>query len=346
MKRCLLVWLSVVIASNAAVAQDTAYKALRAIGAQRGEKALGQILSISGKSGRPEPTEWIVKLDDPAARGGVRELNITNGQITADRAPVKGGSPGNLAIELTNLNLDSNGAFRVAEEEARRNQVGFDSVNYSLSSDPASGKPVWSLDLFDYDRQPVGQVRVNADTAKLVSDGNWTPNSGSQHYAQQPEPLPERRMDRPSYEAPANQSSRTHGIPPPADYRDPKYQDNADAGGPNDSGNYSGNYSDNDSGNYSGNDSGSSAGETFGERAHRYGATVADFGEKVLNKTERAARRIGGWFQKRFTGTDTLSPPEEPDEDDSSDDSSPDRYSRPVRPSRPDQQPGQQGPPE
>ena len=80
MKRCLFVWLSVVIASNAAVAQDTAYKALRAIGAQRGEKALGQILSISGKSGRPEPTEWIVKLDDSAARGGVRELNITNGQ--------------------------------------------------------------------------------------------------------------------------------------------------------------------------------------------------------------------------------------------------------------------------
>jgi hypothetical protein len=341
MKRCLFVWLSVVIASNAAVAQDTAYKALRAIGAQRGEKALGQILSISGKSGRPEPTEWIVKLDDPAARGGVRELNISSGQITADRAPVKSGYPGNQAIELTSLNLDSDGAFRVAEEEARRNQVGFDSVNYSLSADPASGKPVWSLNLFDYDRQPVGQVRVNADNGKLVSGGNWTPNTGSQHYAQQPEPPPE-RMDRPSHEAPAYQSSRTHGIPPPADYRDPKYQDNADARNLDNSGNYSGNYSDNNSGNYSANDSGSSAGETFGERAHRYGATVVDFGEKVLNKTERAARRIGGWFQKRFTGTDTLSPPEEADEDDSSRD----RYSRPVQPSRPGEQPGQQGPPE
>jgi len=343
MKRCLFVWLSVVIASNAAVAQDTAYKALRAIGAQRGEKALGQILSISGKSGRPEPTEWIVKLDDSAARGGVRELNITNGQVSADRAPAKSGYPGNRPIELPSLNLDSDGAFRVAEEEARRNQVGFDSVNYSLSSDPASGKPVWNLDLFDYDQQPVGQVRVNADNGKLVSGGSWTPNSGSQHYAQQPEAPPERRMDRPSSDAPAYQSPRTHGIPPPADYRDPKYQDNANARSLDDSGNYSDNYS----GNYSGNDSRSSAGETFGERAHRYGATVVDFGEKVLNKTERVGRRIGGWFQKRFTGTDTLSPPEEPDEDDdSADDSSPDRYSRPVQPSRPDDRPGQQGPPE
>jgi hypothetical protein len=234
------------------------------------------------------------------------------------------------------LNLDSDGAFRVAEEEARRNQVGFDSVNYSLSSDPASGKPVWSLDLFDYDQQPVGQIRVNADNGKLVSGGNWTANSGSQHYAQQPEPQPERRMDRPSSEAPAYQSSRTHGIPPPADYRDPKYQDNANT------------RSLDDSGNYSGNDSGNSDRETFGERAHRFGATVADFGEKVLNKTERVGRRIGGWFQKRFTGTDTLSPPEEADEDDdsSADDSSPDRYSRQVQPTRPGGQPGQQASPE
>jgi hypothetical protein len=345
MKRCLFVCLSVVIASTVAVAQDTAYKALRAIGAQRGEKALGQILSISGKSGRPEPTEWTVKLDDPAARGGVRELNITNGQITADRAPLKSGFPGSRPIELTNLNLDSDGAFRVAEEEARRNQVGFDSVNYSLSSDPASGNPVWTLDLFDYDRQPVGAVRVAADNGKLVSGENWMPNAASQHYAQQHAPPAERRTDSPSHESPAYQDSRTRGIPPPADYRDPKYQDNADARSMDDSGSYSGDDSGKYSGNDSGNDSGNYAGETFSERAHRYGATVVGFGEKVLNKTERVGRRIGGWFQKRFTGRDTISPPEQPDEDDE-DDSSADRYNRPIEPTRPDGRPAEPAPPE
>ena len=348
MKRCLSVCLSVVIASTVAVAQDTAYKALRVIGAQRGEKALGQILSISGKSGRPEPMEWTVKLDDPAG-GGVRELNIANGQITADRAPLKRDLPGSRPIELTNLNLDSDGAFRAAEEEARRKQVGFDSVNYSLSSDPASGKPVWTLDLFDYDRQPVGAVRVAAENGKLVSGENWMPNAPSQHYAQQHAPPPERRMDSPSHESRGNQDSRTPSIPPPADYRDPKYQDNAGARSSDDSGSYSGNdsgnYSGNDSGNYSGNDSGNHAGETFGERAHRYGATVAGFGEKVLNKTERIGRRIGGWFQKRFTGTDTISPPEQPDEDDE-DDSSANRYNRPIEPSRPDGRPVEPAPPE
>jgi hypothetical protein len=351
MKRCLIVCLSVVIASTVALAQDTAYKALRVIGTQRGEKALGQILSISGKSGRPEPMEWTVKLDDPAARGGVRELNIANGQITADRAPAKSGFPAGRPIELTNLNLDSDGAFRVAEEEARRNQVGFDSVNYSLSSDPASGKPVWTLGLFDYDQQPVGAVRVAAENGKLVSGENWVSNTASQHYAQQHAPPPERRMDSPSHQSPGSQDSRTPGIPPPADYRDPKYQDNAGSRSSDYSGNDSGNYSSNDSGNYAGNDSGNYAsngnyaGETLSERAHRYGATVVDFGEKVLNKTERVGRRIGGWFQKRFTGRDTISPPDEPDQDDE-DDSSAARYNRPIEPTRPDGRPAEPAPPE
>ena len=46
-------------------AQDTAYKALRTIGAQRGEKALNQVIAISGQSGRPQPVDWRIALDDP-----------------------------------------------------------------------------------------------------------------------------------------------------------------------------------------------------------------------------------------------------------------------------------------
>src|SRR6201996_7459402 len=57
-------------------AQDTAHKALRAVGAQRGEKALGQVVSIVGQSGRPQPVAWRITLDDPAARGGEREFDL------------------------------------------------------------------------------------------------------------------------------------------------------------------------------------------------------------------------------------------------------------------------------
>jgi hypothetical protein len=70
-------------------------------------------------------------------------------------------------------------------------------------------------------------------------------------------------------------------------------------------------------------------------KAHRYGETVVHFGETVVNKTERAARRIGGWFQKKFTGQDTISP-EATGEIYDQNPASPDRYSYPVRPEPPE----------
>ncbi len=76
-------------------------------------------------------------------------------------------------IDLTKLNLDSDGAFRAAEKEASRNQVGFDSVNYRLSVRccfwPAS------LECGDVRLRatPSGNVRVAAGNGTLLSAGNW-----------------------------------------------------------------------------------------------------------------------------------------------------------------------------
>src|SRR6202011_6252784 len=91
-------------------AQDTAYKALRVVGAQRGEKALNQVTAIVGQSGRPQPVAWRIVLDDPAARGGERELDIVSGQISSERTPVRSPASGSAPIDLTKLNLDSDGA--------------------------------------------------------------------------------------------------------------------------------------------------------------------------------------------------------------------------------------------
>src|SRR5215470_308943 len=123
MNRC---WLSVSLlvigfTQGFVKAQDTAYKALRTVGAQRGEKALNQVIAISGQSGRPQPVDWRIDLDDPAARGGVRELDIVSGRITSERTPVHPSQAGSKPIDLTKLNLDSDGAFRTAEKEASRN---------------------------------------------------------------------------------------------------------------------------------------------------------------------------------------------------------------------------------
>jgi hypothetical protein len=84
------------------------------------------------------------------------------------------------------------------------------------------------------------------------------------------------------------------------------------------------------------------SGETIGARVNRYGATVVHFGkkvaDKVADKTVRAARKVGGWFQKRFTGRNTLDNDQQQYNNDgrSVPPPSSDPYSQPVRPTQPD----------
>jgi hypothetical protein len=262
-------------------AQDTAYKALRTIGTQRGEKALNQVVSISGQSGRPQPVDWRIALDDPTARGGVRELDIVSGQISSERTPVRPAQALSKPIDLTKLNLDSDGAFRAAEQEASRNQVGFDSVSYQLAADSATGQPIWTLQIFDYEQRPVGTVRIAASNGTLVSSGNWVPQRGDVDAQQR-----HRHSDDEALAGSPPSGSRDSR--PPADYRQPEDQDRK----------------------YDSADDASAEqpGGTVGERANRYGAAVAHFGQTVVHRTTRVFQTVGGWFQEKFTGRNTIDP--------------------------------------
>jgi hypothetical protein len=289
-------------------AQDTAYKALRTIGAQRGEKAVNQVIAISGQPGRPQPVDWRITLDDPTARGGVRELDIVSGQIASERTPVRPPQAGSRPIDLTKLNLDSDGAFRAAEQEASRNQVGFDSVSYQLAADSATGQPVWTLEIFDYEQRPVGTVRIAANNGTLVSSGNWVPQRADVDAQQR-----HRRSDEEAAAPPSGGDSR-----PPADYRQPGDQDRK----------------------YDSADDASAEqpGGTVGERANRYGAAVVHFGQKVVHRTTRVFQTVGGWFQEKFTGRNTIDPKHgqvDEDDDDNDEQPPPGPYNRPVQPSDP-----------
>jgi len=289
-------------------AQDTAYKALRTIGTQRGEKALNQVIAISGQSGRPQPVDWRVVLEDPTARGGVRELDIVSGQISSERTPVRPSQTRSRPIDLTKLNLDSDGAFRAAEQEASRKQVGFDSVNYQLAADGATGQPIWTLEIFDYEQRPVGTVKIAASNGTLVSSGNWVPQQGDVDAQQRQR----HSVDGALVGSPTS-GSRNSG--PPADYRQPEDQDRK--------------YDSADG------DSAEQPGGTVGERANRYGAAVVHFGQSVVHRTTRVFQTVGGWFQEKFTGRNTIDPKHGQVDDDGDENDQPPPYSRPVQPSDP-----------
>ena len=63
--------------------------------------------------------------------------------------------------------------------------------------------------------------------------------------------------------------------------------------------------------------------------------SVADFGRSVAHRTTRIFQTVGGWFQEKFTGRNTIDPKHGQNEDDDEQNGS-DPYSRPVNPEPPE----------
>lgn len=194
-----------------AFGRDTAYKALRTVGKERGQSVLNRVIEVKGGGGSPQPAVWKIVLDDQAARGGVREFEVENGRIASERTPVKAysGSSEGAVMNFQKLNLDSQGAFTVAEKEASKAQVGFDSVDYVLRTDDETRSPVWILRLLDSDKSGVGTIRVSAvDGRVLLREG-----FGS-HRSTAPAENPSARnsRDADSYEADQNPNGVGHKI--------------------------------------------------------------------------------------------------------------------------------------
>lgn len=150
--------------------EQTAYSALRVVGKAQGDEALSHVLELRGRFGDPEPDVWKVLIDEPSARGGVREFEVQRGRVIGERTPSArdGGRP----LNLNRLNLDSEGAFTVADKAASQAQVPFDRIDYVLQSGP-SGAPVWTLELFEGRNGRVGALEISADTGNIIRR-EWT----------------------------------------------------------------------------------------------------------------------------------------------------------------------------
>ncbi len=146
-------------------AADTAYAALRVYGKKEGEQALYRVVELRGKSGTPQPTSWKLTIDDPKARGGVREIEVRGGRITGERTPV--GRDFGPQMNFNQLNLDSDGAFTVANQEAEKRGIPFDRIDYVLHSG-SGGAPIWTIELFEGRSSRVGLLRIAADSGAIV----------------------------------------------------------------------------------------------------------------------------------------------------------------------------------
>ena len=151
----------------ASPAQDTAYNALRVVGHSQGKDALNRVLELRGRGGSPQPAVWKITLDEPRARGGVREIEVQRGKIIGERTPAAARTAGS-PMNFSQLNLDSDGAFTVANQEAQKAAAPFDHVDYLLRSGTGGGAPVWQLELSDSKLGRTGSIDVAADTGTIL----------------------------------------------------------------------------------------------------------------------------------------------------------------------------------
>ncbi len=165
---CRLLFVLALITASSAFAQRqaTAYEALRVVGTQFNRAAIRRVISVTGDDGDPQPVTWRVLIADRSVRAGVRELQVANSRIVADRTPTESVNT-HATIETAKLNLDSSGAFTVASYTADKSHTNFDRVSYTLRTNQR-GVPTWTVTLQDHSRHPLGTIYIGANRGNVT----------------------------------------------------------------------------------------------------------------------------------------------------------------------------------
>jgi len=149
---------------------QTAASALAVIEKEKGPTFVDNLFEVKGQRGEPQPQAWTFRFNDPAARGGLREIVVQGGQILSERTPVRGfGGTGDLpTLKAKTLNLDSRAVFQTANQAAVRQGLGFHWLDYALRPDVQSGQPVWFLTFIDVFGARAGDIGLDGRTLKVV----------------------------------------------------------------------------------------------------------------------------------------------------------------------------------
>jgi hypothetical protein len=166
------IFAAVMLLSASAVfaqANPTAYDALRTVGNQVNRDFVNRVVSVTGVDGNPQPSTWKILINDPNARGGIREVEVTDGRITSNRVSSRQvtGTPQGATVNPARLNLDSSGAYEVASRTADSSHVPFALVSYTLRTNER-GDATWIVTLQNQNRRPVGTIHIGANKGTVT----------------------------------------------------------------------------------------------------------------------------------------------------------------------------------
>src|SRR5438309_4849088 len=179
-----------------ALAQErlSAYDALRVVGVHINRDAVNHVISVTGTHGDPQPETWRILIDDRRGNGGVREIQVKNGQVASERPSSVVGSSEGATIKTARLNLDSSGAFQVASHIAEKSGTRFDSASYTLRT-VQHGDPVWIVTLHAANGRPVGTIHIGANRGNVTRTEGMFAGATMADVQTEPEVSRERRHD-------------------------------------------------------------------------------------------------------------------------------------------------------
>jgi len=148
----------------------SAREAFRTVSAQFGPQSVQWIAEMRGVGGVPQPLEWHILAYEPGSNWLLRRYWSAEGRA-GDNGPDVSRYPEDVPVgffSMNKLGVDSVAAFTIAEAEARRARMGFDSCNYLLRVREYSSEPIWRLELIDVNDQLVGKVYVSGQNGEVL----------------------------------------------------------------------------------------------------------------------------------------------------------------------------------
>lgn len=147
----------------------SAQEAIDLVSAQFGPKAVQWIAELRGRSGVPQPADWELLSYDERMPRLLYRFWATAGRVV-DGGPDEERYPLDIPVGYFGMNqvvVDSVAAFTIAEGEARKARMAFDSCDYLLRVREYSTEPIWRLELFDARQQIVGKIYISATSGTV-----------------------------------------------------------------------------------------------------------------------------------------------------------------------------------
>lgn len=165
-----VLFLTMLAAAVSAHAQATAYQALEYLTDRKGGRMLEDVFVVRGDGGNPQPAEWIVYRGQP--NGALFQATgiKSSGLILSGTAPRQDLDlqPHARRINFSVINLDSNGAYRIAQRLARNENFTFGRVDYELKTNNLGAVPAWTLYLFNEKKRYMGELTLSAATGEVL----------------------------------------------------------------------------------------------------------------------------------------------------------------------------------